>query len=139
MTEYEILDLLGNIRATQAAIIAQIVSLHLVMIVGIFYFLHRSGLRMKLAVLVLYSLGYALHLGLIAQMSAQIVGARADFADLLARNGELTGMGAAMFELTTTTFTNWVSIVANISFVALWFGTAYFLFFWKRPQHAEGT
>lgn len=134
MTEFEVLDLLASIRATQAALIAQIVSLHLVMIVGIFYFLHRSGLRMKIAVFVLYSLGYALHLGMIWQMSTQIAGARVDFDRMMASGERLGGMAMAMYSITSDAYVNWVSIIANISFVVLWFVTAYFMFLWKRPR-----
>ncbi len=137
MTEYEVLTLLSDIRSNQTTIIAQIVSLHLAMIVGIFYFLHRSGLRMKLAVLILYSLGYALHLGLIYETSVQILSARDDLVAIVQSGAALSSIGQAALRESETAFTNWVSVIGNISFLALWFGTVYFLFFWKRPKETE--
>ncbi len=134
MTEYEILTLLSEIRSNQTTLLAQIVSLHFAMIVAIFYFLHHSGLRMKLAVFVFYSLGYALHLGLIYETSVQVFAARADLLNLLQSEQGLSSIGQTAFRESDAAFTNWVAIVGNISFLALWAGVVYFLFFWKRPK-----
>lgn len=140
MSEYEILDLLSAIRADQSALIAQIVSLHLAMIAGIFFFLHRAGVRMKLAVFLLYTLGYTLFLGLMWQSSLLVVGARNDLIALAETGQRLSGMSYAAYrEIGGPSFLNWVSIVANVAFVTLWFGTLYFLFFWKRPDTPEPT
>lgn len=140
MREYEILDLLASIRADQAALIAQIVSLHLAMVAGIFFFLHRAGMRMRIAVFTLYSLGYTMFLGLIWQSSLLVVGARNDLIALMQSGERLSGMGYAAFqEIGGPSFLNWVSIVANVAFVAIWFGTLYFMFFWKRPQAEAGN
>ncbi len=40
--------------------IARMISLHLVLIAAVFYFLHRSGTAMKVAVFTLYFLGNAM-------------------------------------------------------------------------------
>ena len=50
MSEAEILSLLENYTEQQTQLIIQVVSLHFALVVGVFYFLHRSGLAMKLAV-----------------------------------------------------------------------------------------
>jgi hypothetical protein len=134
MSEHEILSLLNDVRSDQTTVIAQILSLHLAMIVGIFYFLHRSGLRMRLAVFLLYTLGYALHLGLIWNASQLIVGVRNDLIAIAQSGERLSGIGYAALQQTSAAFTNWVAVVGNISFVVLWLGTTYFLFFWKRPS-----
>lgn len=137
MSEFEVLSLLAAVRADQAATIAQIVSLHLAMVAGIFFFLHRAGLPMKIGVFLLYSLGYALFLGLIWQSSLQVVAIRAELIARMDAGQDLTRLGYAAFQEIGPSFVNWVSIVANLSFVLLWFGTLYFLFFWKRPSGGE--
>jgi hypothetical protein len=125
------------VRADQSALIAQIVSLHLAMVAGIFFFLHRAGMRMKLAVFLLYSLGYALFLGLIWQSSLIVAGARHDLIQLASSGQRLSGTGYAAFREIGPSFVNVVSIIATTVFLALWGGTVYFLFFWKRPEEAE--
>jgi hypothetical protein len=134
MSEYELLSLLSAIQAEQTIIIAQIVSLHLAMVVGIFYFLHRSGVAMKLAILALYTLGYAMFIGLLSNLSLQIVGARQDLIAIAEGGARLSGLGYATLQQTTAALHNWVSLIANITFLVLWLGTVSFLFFWKRPK-----
>ena len=136
MSEYEVLSLLGAIQGEQTVIIAQIVSLHLAMIVGIFYFLHRSGLVMKVAVLAVYTLAYALFIGLLSNLSLQLLGARADLISITEDGRGLSGLGDATLQQTTAVLHNWVSLVANIMLLVLWIGTVAFLFFWKRPREA---
>lgn len=133
MSEYEILDLLNTFHADQTVLLAQLISLHLALIVGIFYFLHRSGMAMKLAIFVLYTLGFAMHIGMLLNLSLLIVGAHHDLA-ALREAAELSATAQAALEQTSRSFTNWVSIVGNLSLLALWLGTLYFLFFWKRPK-----
>jgi len=136
MSEHEVLSLLGMIQGEQTIIVAQIVSLHLAMIVGIFYFLHRSGLMMKIAVLAVYTLAYALFIGLLSNLSLQLLGARADLIAITEGGGRLSGLGYATLQQTTAALHNWVSLVANIMLLVLWLGATYFLFFWKRPKDA---
>jgi hypothetical protein len=136
MSEYEVLTILSAIQGEQTVIVAQIVSLHLAMIVGIFYFLHRSGLVMKLAVLAVYTLAYALFIGLLSNLSLQLLGARADLIAITESGGRLSGLGNATLQQTSTILHNWVSLIANVTFLVLWVGTVAFLFFWRRPTHA---
>lgn len=115
MSEYEILDLLASIAADQTAVIAQLVSLHLAMVVGIYYFLHRSGLAMKIALFVLYTLGFAMLVGMMANQSQLIVGARQDLFAIAESGARLSSMGNAMMAQTGGVLTSWVSLVANIA------------------------
>lgn len=137
MSEAEILSLLATIQAEQPVLIAQVVSLHFAMIVGIFYFLHRSGLAMKLAVLALYTMGYALFIGILSNLSLQLAGARADLAAIAESGGQLSAIGRATLEQTTAPLHNWVSMLANVTLLVLWAGTVAFLFFWKRPPETR--
>jgi hypothetical protein len=135
MTEAEILQLLENYTEQQTQLIIQVVSLHFALVVAVFYFLHRSGLTMKLAIFALYTLGNALFLGLIYNLSVKVVAMRSDLLALHNNGAELSNVSQAVLN-NLQPYTNITSIIANISFVALWIGAVYFLFFWKRPKDA---
>ena len=133
MSEAEILSLLENYTEQQTQLIVQVVSLHFALVVSIFYFLHRSGLAMKLAVFALYTLGNALFLGLIYNLSLKVVASRHDLIGLQQDGVELSAVSQTVLN-SLQPFTNVTSIIANVSFVALWIGAIYFLFFWKKRE-----
>lgn len=130
MGEYELLDLLNRFHTSQNTVLAQLISLHLAIVVATFYFLHRSGLAMKIAIFSLYSLGGALFLGQMHSYSVQIVGARAELRAL----PELSAIGAAVIENAGPDYTNWISITGNIGMLAAWLGASAFLFLWKPSK-----
>lgn len=131
MTEHEVLELLSSYSAQQQGLLAQIISLHLVMVAAIYYFLHRSGVLMKLGVLALYTLGYATHAGLLYNVSTNVVAARAQL-DLISQ-AYASVSPITQNILSREGWTDWSAIVANVCLATLWFGTVGFLFFWKRP------
>lgn len=133
MNEHDTLELLQGYNDAQMAMLAQVISLHLVMAAAIFYFLHRSGWRMKLAVFVLYALGNAIYVTQMYNVSAQVVGAREHLA-ALAQAGAVSPITEAVLRTTGESWSNAAAVVTNTSFLALWIGTLYFLFFWKRPK-----
>lgn len=133
MSEHDILDLLQSYSDAQQMMLAQVISLHLVMAAAIYYFLHRSGLAMKLGVLTLYALGNAIYVTHMYNASAQIIGAREHLA-ALAHAGTVSPITQAVLLNTGQSWSNAAAIVTNVSFLALWLGTLYFLFFWKRPK-----
>jgi hypothetical protein len=131
MSEFEILQLYASATADQTAVIGLLISLHLAIIVGIFYFLHHSGRAMKLAVFVLYTLGYLLLVGLVVNQGALIWGLSRDLVALTENGQRLSGVGYAVLQQTHAGW--WVNVVASVAVVTLWVGTVAFLFFWKRP------
>lgn len=133
MSEYEILYLFGVYSADQTIIVGHIISLHLAMVVGIFYFLHRAGLAMKIAAFLLYTLGYALLLGMLVNLSGLLAGLGRDLATIAQSGERLSAAGFAALNQSAGAFGSWVNIVANIALIALWIGATNFLFFWKRP------
>ncbi|HYD73791.1 MAG TPA: hypothetical protein VEF55_11685 [Candidatus Binatia bacterium] len=135
MSEHDVLDLLQNYDAAQQSMIAQMISLHLVVIAAVFYFLNGSGLAMKLAVFALYILGNAMFVALMYNASSQVVGAREHLAALAAA-GEVSPITQAVLRNTGQSWSNAAAIITNVSIVVLWIGTTYFLFFWKRPKDA---
>jgi len=134
MSEYEILSLYGAATADQTAVFSLLISLHLALIVGVFYFLHRSGLVMKLAVFALYTLAFALLLGLLYNQSSLLLAAGRDLIAIAETGQRLTAMGYAA--LNQTRAESWVNIVTSIALWALWGGAAYFLIFWKKKDAA---
>ena len=133
MSEAEILGLLESYTAQQTQLIIQVVSLHFALVVAIFYFLHRSGLAMKFAVFALYTLGNSLFLGLIYNISLKVVAARQDLVTLQQGGASLSAVSQTVLT-SLQPYTNFVSIIANVAFVALWAGAVYFLFFWKKRE-----
>jgi multisubunit Na+/H+ antiporter MnhG subunit len=136
MSEHELLELLQSYDDAQQSSIAQVISLHLVMIAAVFYFLHRSGLIMKLAVFVLYALGNAMYVALMYNVSHRIVGTREELA-ALAASETASPITEAVLRHTGESWSNAQAIITNVSFLALWLGTTYLLFFWKRPKDTE--
>lgn len=133
MNEHDTLELLLTLEGSQRDMIAQVISLHLVMAAAVFYFLHRSGLAMKLAVFVLYALGNAMYVSMIYNASLQVIGARQHLAELRDA-GPISPLTAAVLQTAGAAWSNAPAVITNISFLALWLGTTYFLFFWKRPK-----
>jgi len=133
VNEHDTLELLQSYNDAQMAMLAQVISLHLVMAAAIFYFLHRSGLAMKLAVFVLYALGNAIYVTQLYNASAQVVGAR-EHLMALSRLGSVSPVTDAVLRTTGESWSNAAAVVTNVSFLALWLGTLYFLFLWKRPK-----
>jgi hypothetical protein len=133
MSEAEILTLLESYTEQQTQLIIQVVSLHFALVVAVFYFLHRSGLAMKLAVFALYSLGNSVFLGLIYNTSLKVVAARLDLVRLHESGANLSAVSQTVLA-SLQPYTNFVSVIANVAFVALWFGAVYFLFFWKKRE-----
>ncbi len=136
MSEHEILQLLQSYDDAQQNSIAQVISLHFVMIAAVFYFLHRSGLIMKLAVFVLYALGNAMYVALMYNVSHRIIGARQELA-ALAGSETASPITEAVLRNTGEAWSNTQAVITNVSFLALWLGTTYLLFFWKRPKDIE--
>lgn len=133
MSEHDALELLLAIEESQRGMIAQVISLHLVMVAAVFYFLHRSGLGMKIAVFVLYALGNAMYVTMVYNASVKLVGAREQLA-ALRELGPVSPITNAVLVSAGPSWTNTAAVVGNVSFLALWLGTIYFLFFWKRPK-----
>jgi hypothetical protein len=133
MTEAEILTLLESYTEQQTQLIVQVVSLHFAVVVAVFYFLHRSGLPMKLAAFVLYTLGNSLFLGLIYNLSIKVVAAQQDLLALQTEGAELSTISQTVLA-NLRPFVNTTSFIANTAFLALWAGAIYFLFFWKKRE-----
>jgi len=86
---------------------------------------------------VLYTLGYAMFIGLLINLSQQLLGGRIDLLSIVDAGQGLSGVGHAVLQQTNAVMHNLVSLIAKITLLALWLGTVAFLFFWKRPETAS--
>lgn len=136
MSEHEILELLQGYDAAQQNALAQVISLHFVIAAAVYYFLHRSGLAMKVAVFALYALGNAMYVALMYNLSHQVIGAREQL-QALQTAGPISPITEAVLRNTGEAWSNSLAILTNTAFLTLWLGTTYLLFFWKRPKDAE--
>ncbi|MGH8094786.1 MAG: hypothetical protein ACREIF_15160 [Chthoniobacterales bacterium] len=129
------LDSLNLARSAEQAIsgdFAQVITVTFAMVVGIYYFLHRAGIRMKVFAFALYTCGMLAYLGMMLTESAVGLGAQT----------RLRAIPRSAQALPTQLFlglrSSWVGIIAttllNLAYWVLWLGTGYLLFFWKKPH-----
>ncbi|GEM_PF-1143229 len=143
MTEAQLLEAFQTTMDAQITLLSQIVALHLAMIVGIYYFLGRAGIGLKLFAFFVYTVSYGtfLSLSLLASVIAYWIDAAADRR--LAAGAE-SGVLSLISALNSSWLAYGGAIFANVMLIGLWFGTGYFLFFYKSrapgaPVMAKGA
>ena len=134
MSEYEILDLMATVGGHQETVIGHIIGLHLAMVVGVFYFLHRAGRWMKTGVLLLYTLGYASFVSVLLDQAAFFKAGGEALMEIAAENVGMTALGARIVTQMNEPGGGAPTILFYAALVAIWLGTAAFLIFWKRPS-----
>lgn len=132
MTEAEILDAFQTSYSMQITLLTQIVGLHLAMIVGIYYFLARARLPLKIFAFLVYTTSYVTFV--VMAMSQSLIGFwLGAAAPHYLEGGEANALASFLDRLGTSWLSLTVSIAANLMFLALWLGTAYFLFLYRQP------
>ena len=63
MSEADLLNLGRSITANEVSWFAQVITITLAMIVGIYYFLARAGLAMRIFAFIAYLIGMLIYLG----------------------------------------------------------------------------
>jgi hypothetical protein len=132
MSELDLLNIARSCVQNITGDFAQIITITFAMVVAIYYFLHRAGLRMKLFAFSIYTCGMLTFFGMMLMESSVAVGAQQ----------ALRAIPAATRSLPTAQFlgirASWVGTVStallNLLFLVLWVGTAYLLFFWRKPD-----
>ena len=132
MSELDLIQLLETGRANMAALIGQTIALNFAMIIGIYYFLNRAGLVLKLGSFVLYSLGSFMYFGFMIMQSNGIVGARTALQELPAEG--LSPVGQAQLAFSDSPLADIIEIIVNLPILALWLIVIYLLFFWKKTE-----
>ena len=130
MTEADLLYHFILVREQLDATIAQTVGLTLAVFVGIYYFLHKVGWKLKLAVFVMYCIGWYTFIISGGLASQQLIGILADLNSLIENGQASEATKQVVSSMATNTSLSWV-IVVNIGNYLLLFAVAGFLFFWK--------
>jgi hypothetical protein len=73
-------------------------------------------------------------IGLMVNQSDVVEAASRDLIALTESGARLSRLGYAALQQANET--SWVNVVATVALVSLWFGTVFFLFFWKRPAQS---
>ncbi len=132
MSELDLIQLLETARANMAQLIGQTIALNFAMVIGIYYFLNRAGLVLKLASFVLYSLGSFMYFGFMIMQSNSIVAARTALQELPAEG--LSPVGQAQLAFYDSPILDIIMIITNASIGALWLIVIYLLFVWKNTE-----
>ncbi|NNC71787.1 MAG: hypothetical protein HKN78_02815 [Sphingomonadaceae bacterium] len=132
MSEADLLYHFILVREQLDATIAQTVGLTLALFVGIFYFLHRAGWRLKAALFVMYLLGWFTFVTSGALASEQLIGILGDLAGRVEAGEASIAARRVVASMSGTTNMFWV-ITVNIANYVLLAAVIGFLFFWKPP------
>ena len=132
MSEAELLELYAMSKAQLDQSFAQLIALSSALIVAIYYFLHRSGIWLKIAVFVLYAIGWYVLVMSAVSTGGLMQGVVADLAAI---------QNAGNASAATTSLLNQLRSGANIVYLVaanaanflLLIGAFIFLFFWKPP------
>ncbi len=130
MNELELLNLARSTTENEVSWFTQMISISFAMVVAIYYFLHQATLRLKLFSFVAYTIGTLVFLGeMIIESNI--------------KNAALTALGALPSSSTSLPTQQllgvseswlWIATAAvfNSSFLILWLGVSFLLFFGKR-------
>lgn len=134
MTEAEILDQVIAARTALDLTISQMIGLTVAMVVGVYYFLHRSGLGVKVGVFGLYALGWLVMASSAGITSRHLLGLYADLAALAAR-GPVSATARSAMQTMHDPLGGAYIVATNVGASLLLLGAFVFLFFWKpRPD-----
>lgn len=132
MSELDLINLGRAATANEVSWFAQIITINFAMVVGIYYFLHRARLGMKLFAFFAYTLGMLLYLGEMlveASMRATVLIALRAVPHPLLMTQEYIGLAQSWLGIATT-------VLFNGALWVLWLGMIYLLFFWRRGEDA---
>lgn len=136
MTEYELLELFTMARSQLDNAIAQTITLNFALVVAIFYFLHRSGLVLKIGVFALYAIGWFVTVSSGSLAATQMVGIISDL-QLLEQDGNAGSATAMLLATLNSSYNTAYVIAANAANFLLLIGAFLFLFFWKPPADRD--
>lgn len=130
MTEAEILEQVIAARSSLDVTISQVIGLTVAMVVGVYYFLHRSGWVVKVGVFLLYALGWFVMAASAGITSRHLLGLYSDLAALAAQ-GPVSAASANLLQTQREPLGAAYMVATNIGASLLLVGAFVFLFFWK--------
>lgn len=132
MSELDLLNLARSCEQSVSSDFAQVITITFAMVVGVYYFLHQAGIRMKLFTFAIYTCGMFFYLGMMLRESEVALGA----SNALRAIPEAARTQPTQYYLALRE--SWVgatsSVLLNLVFWVLWLGAGYLLFFWRKPH-----
>lgn len=130
MSEQELLSLARSITANEVSWFGQIITINFAMVVGIYYFLNRAQIALKLFAFGVYLVGMLLYLGeMLIETNVKAVALRslAPLPHPSAVTQEYLGINASWLA-------NLTIVLFNGAFWLMVVGVFYLLFFWKEKR-----
>jgi hypothetical protein len=130
MSEQDLLNLSRSITANEVSWFGQIITINFAMIVGIYYFLNRAQIALKLFAFGVYLVGMLLYLAeILLETNVKIV--------VLRSLGEIPHP-SNIVQVYLGVYASWLGILTaalfNGAFWLLAIGVFYLLFFWKEKS-----
>src|SRR5690348_781859 len=131
MSETDLLNLGRSITANEVSWLGQVITINFAMVVGIYYFLNRAGLALKVFAFIAYLLGMLLYLGemlIESTVKRQVLNGLSALPHPSAITQAYLGVNNSWLGFTTI-------VLFNGAFWLLAIGVFYLLFFWRRSVH----
>jgi hypothetical protein len=132
MSELDLLNLARSATEIQVNWFGQIITINFAMIVGIYYFLNRANIALKIASFVAYSIGMLVYL------SQMLIETNVKLGVIDAMRAAPARTMSSVTAAYLTVYDSWLFLAArlvlNLSFWVLWAGIIYLLFFWKKTE-----
>jgi hypothetical protein len=131
MTDADLINLGRSITGNEVSWLGQVITINFAMVVGIYYFLNRAGLALKVFAFIAYMLGMLLYLG---QMLIES-GLKLQVLAALHALRSLSPLGQTYVGVYASWLGQLTAVLFNAAFWILAIGIFYLLFFFK----SEGT
>jgi hypothetical protein len=132
MTGPELLALVRSCDQQIASLFGQMISITFAMIAGIYYFLNRARLPLKLLGFLCYAVGMLAFFGMMLR-EANIKQVALHAIEALPERG---AVAQGLLDLTGTWLFQDTALFINAAHYALWISVIYLLFLWKKPADA---
>lgn len=130
MTGPELIALARSCDQQIAALFGQMISITFAMIAGIYYFLNRARLQLKLFAFVCYGVGMLAFFGMMLR-EANVKRVALNAIEALPERDEVT---EGFRQFSHSWLFQGTSLFMNAAHYVLWISVIYLLFFWRKPE-----
>ena len=132
MSQAEIFNLIQQVQDQYAALFAQVITINFAMIVAVFYFLHRTSLRFRMAAFLFYITGMLALVGMMLHAANVKAFALAALSAIPAENRD--SVVAAYLAFQDSWLAKASALFQNASVWLLLGVVFYMLFVWRNPE-----